>query len=191
MITAHYAVEGDSFYGLPLQQFLPYAASRTWHLQLAVFWIATCWLAAGLYFAPRFGREPQRQGMANFGLLIALAVVVGGAMIGSWASIQGILGNKFSFWWGHQGYEYVELGRVWQMLLIGGMVFWLWLMYRALKPALEQEGSRTGLNHFFFYSAVTIPLFYSAGFDVYQSHPVERCRILALVGSASLGRRFL
>jgi nitric oxide reductase subunit B len=52
MVTAHYAVEGDGFYGLPLQQYLPYAASRTWHLQLAVFWIATCWLATGLYFAP-------------------------------------------------------------------------------------------------------------------------------------------
>ena len=169
VITAHYAVEGDGFYGLPLQQFLPYAASRTWHLQLAVFWIATCWLAAGLYFAPRFGREPKRQGIANLGLLIALAVVVSGAMIGSWASIQGILGNKLSFWWGHQGYEYVELGRVWQLLLIGGMVFWLWLMYRALKPALKQEDSPTGLNHFFFYSAVTIPLFYSAGL-MYDNH---------------------
>ncbi|MCU0553051.1 MAG: cbb3-type cytochrome c oxidase subunit I, partial [Leptolyngbya sp. Prado105] len=53
MVTAHYAVEGDGFYGVPLDRFLPYAASRTWHLQLAVFWIATCWLAAGLYFAPR------------------------------------------------------------------------------------------------------------------------------------------
>jgi nitric oxide reductase subunit B len=73
------------------------------------------------------------------------------------------LGNKYSFWFGHQGYEYVELGRVWQLLLIGGMLFWLWLMYRALQPALKKEGSITGLNHFFFYSAITIPLFYAAG----------------------------
>ncbi|HEY9690325.1 MAG TPA: cbb3-type cytochrome c oxidase subunit I, partial [Coleofasciculaceae cyanobacterium] len=57
MVTAHYAVEGDGFYGVPLQQYLPYAASRTWHLQLAIFWIATCWLAAGLYFGPRFGKH--------------------------------------------------------------------------------------------------------------------------------------
>jgi nitric oxide reductase subunit B len=163
MITAHYAVEGHGFYGIPLDKFLPYAASRTWHLQLAVFWIATCWLAAGLYFAPRFGREPRYQGIANAGLLIALTVVVVGSVVGVWAGIQGILGNKYSFWFGHQGYEYVELGRVWQLLLIGGMAFWLWLMYRALQPALKKEGSITGLNHFFFYSAITIPLFYSAG----------------------------
>lgn len=169
MVTAHYAVEGDGFYGIPLNQFLPYAASRTWHLQLAVFWIATCWLAAGLYFAPRFGKhEPKHQAVLNGGLLAALTIVVVGAVIGSWAGVQGLLG-KHSFLWGHQGYEYVELGRIWQLLLIGGMVFWLWLMYRALKPALQEEGSRTGLNHFFLYSSITIPLFYSAGL-MYTNH---------------------
>ena len=31
MFTAHYAVEGEGFYGIPLIKFLPYAASRTWH----------------------------------------------------------------------------------------------------------------------------------------------------------------
>ncbi|OKH20228.1 nitric-oxide reductase large subunit [Hydrococcus rivularis NIES-593] len=169
MVTAHYAVEGEGFYGIPIQQYLPYAASRTWHLQLAVFWIATCWLAAGLYFGPRFGKhEPQGQAWGNGGLLAALTVVVVGSLVGSWAGIQGWLGDK-SFWFGHQGYEYVELGRLWQLLLIGGMVFWLWLMYRALKPALKAEGSKTGLNHFFLYSAITIPLFYASGL-MYTNH---------------------
>ncbi|MBF2047537.1 MAG: nitric-oxide reductase large subunit [Elainella sp. C42_A2020_010] len=169
MVTAHYAVEGDGFYGIPIQQYLPYAASRTWHLQLAVFWIATCWLAAGLYFGPRFGKhEPKFQAWGNGGLLVALTVVVVGSLVGAWAGIQGYLGDK-SFWFGHQGYEYVELGRLWQLLLIGGMVFWLWLMFRALKPALKAEGSKTGLNHFFLYSAITIPLFYASGL-MYTNH---------------------
>lgn len=169
MVTAHYAVEGDGFYGIPLPEYLPYAASRTWHLQLAVFWIATCWLAAGLYFAPRFGKnEPKGQSWGNAGLLVALTVVVVGSLVGAWAGVQGFLGDK-SFWFGHQGYEYVELGRLWQLLLIGAMVFWLWLMQRALKPALKAEGSKTGLNHFFLYSAITIPLFYGSGL-MYTNH---------------------
>ncbi len=169
MVTAHYAVEGDGFYGVPIQSYLPYAASRTWHLQLAVFWIATCWLAAGLYFGPRFGQhEPKGQAWGNGGLLAALTVVVVGSLVGAWAGVQGWLGDK-SFWFGHQGYEYVELGRLWQLLLIGGMVFWLWLMFRALKPALKAEGSKTGLNHFFLYSAITIPLFYASGL-MYTNH---------------------
>lgn len=169
MVTAHYAVEGDGFYGVPIQQYMPYAASRTWHLQIAVFWIATCWLAAGLYFGPRFGKhEPKFQAWGNGGLLVALTVVVVGSLVGTWAGVQGWLGDK-SFWFGHQGYEYVELGRLWQLLLIGGMVFWLWLMFRALKPALKAEGNKTGLNHFFLYSAITIPLFYASGL-MYSNH---------------------
>ena len=33
-ITAHYAVEGNSFYGFPLADVLPYVVSRTVHTQL-------------------------------------------------------------------------------------------------------------------------------------------------------------
>jgi nitric oxide reductase subunit B len=170
MFTAHYAVEAEGFYGIPLSDFLPYAASRTWHLQLAIFWIATCWLAAGLYFAPRFGQfEPKNQAFGNVILLVALTVVVVGSMIGTWEAITGVLDVKQSFLWGHQGYEYIELGRVWQILLIGAMTFWLWLMYRAFKPALKKEKNPTGLSHFFLYSAITIPLFYSVGL-MYSNH---------------------
>jgi nitric oxide reductase subunit B len=174
MFTAHYAVEGEGFYGIPLINFLPYAASRTWHLQLAVFWIATCWLAAGLYFAPRFGGiEPKFQALGNTILLGALALVVVGSMIGTWQAVTGVLDVKNSFLWGHQGYEYIELGRVWQLLLIGGMVFWLWLMYRAFKPALKKEKNPTGLSHFFLYSAITIPLFYSVGLAYTNRTPLS------------------
>ncbi|HEY9810420.1 MAG TPA: nitric-oxide reductase large subunit [Halomicronema sp.] len=170
MFTAHYAVEGEGFYGIPIINFLPYAASRTWHLQLGIFWIATCWLAAGLYFAPRFGNfEPKNQALGNSVLLIALTVVVVGSMIGTWEAITGVLDIKNSFLWGHQGYEYIELGRVWQILLIIAMTFWLWLMYRAFKPALVKEKDPTGLSHFFLYSAITIPLFYSIGL-AYTNH---------------------
>jgi nitric oxide reductase subunit B len=43
-ITAHYAVEGQTFFGLPLAEWLPYVVSRTVHTQVGVFWIATAWL---------------------------------------------------------------------------------------------------------------------------------------------------
>ena len=52
VITAHYGVEGRGFYGIDLAKILPYAVARTWHVQLGILWIATAWLAAGLYFGP-------------------------------------------------------------------------------------------------------------------------------------------
>ena len=57
---AHYGVEGDGFYGIPLAKWLPYSVTRTWHTQLGIFWIATAWLATGLFVAPAVsGYEPQ------------------------------------------------------------------------------------------------------------------------------------
>ena len=65
-VTAHYGVEGEGFYGVPLAQWLPYAVTRTWHTQLGIFWIATAWLATGLFIAPAIsGREPTGQAPAS------------------------------------------------------------------------------------------------------------------------------
>jgi nitric oxide reductase subunit B len=163
ILTAHDAVEGNGLYGLDLSRILPYAASRTWHLQLAVFWIATCWLATGLYLGPKLSaKEPKGQWLGVAGLLVALVVVVVGALFGSHQAILGKLSGSFMF--GHQGYEYVELGRFWQILLTVGMVGWLVLVLRALLPALKGESGRLGLLKLFVLSAIAIPLFYSAGF---------------------------
>ena len=64
VITAHYGVEGDGFYGIPLSKILPYSVSRTWHVQIGIFWIATAWLAAGLFIGPLVsGKEPKGQAL--------------------------------------------------------------------------------------------------------------------------------
>jgi nitric oxide reductase subunit B len=160
-VTAHFAVEGNKFYGIDLSQIMPYAATRTWHLQLAVFWIATCWLATGLFIGPAVGgKEPKHQKALVVTLFVALVAVVVGSLFGTWAGVRGKLDNWLV---GTQGYEYIELGRVWQVALIGGMILWLVLVARAIKPALKTEGDRGGLTHLLLYASVSIPLFYSMG----------------------------
>jgi nitric oxide reductase subunit B len=161
-VTAHFTVEGTYFFGIPLGKILPYAAARTWHLQLSVFFIATCFLAAGLFIGPFVGKEPKGQGVWVTILFGAVVVVVIGALSGSWLSVAGVFGDQ-GFWLGHQGYEYIELGRVWQLLLIAGMLIWLVLVFRAILPALHDEKDNGGLTHMLLYSAVSIPLFYMAG----------------------------
>ena len=161
-LTAHYTVEGGSFLGLRIEKLLPYAAVRTWHLQLAIFWIATCFLATGLFIGPFVGKEPKGQSPLSVFLFVAVVIVVVGSMAGTWLSVQGRFGSN-GFLFGHQGYEYIELGRVWQILLIVGMVIWLVLVVRAIRPAILGEKDRGGLTHVLLYSAVTIPLFYMAG----------------------------
>ncbi len=161
-LTAHYTVEGTSFFGLPMAKILPYAVLRTWHLQLAIFWIATCFLAAGLFIGPFVGKEPKRQATLVVVLFAAVVAVVLGTLAGTWLSVQGIFGGA-GYYFGHQGYEYIELGRVWQILLIAGMIIWLILVLRAILPALKSEKDPGGLTHLLLYSAIAIPLFYMAG----------------------------
>jgi len=161
-LTGHFTVEGTSFLGFPIAKILPYAAVRTWHLQLSVFFIATCFLAAGLFIGPFVGREPKHQGKLVWGLFVAVVLVVLGALSGTYLSVTGLFGGK-GFFLGHQGYEYIELGRLWQLLLIAGMIFWLVLVVRAIRPALSAEKDNGGMTHLLLYSAITIPAFYMAG----------------------------
>ncbi|MBP7736533.1 MAG: nitric-oxide reductase large subunit [Spirochaetes bacterium] len=161
-LTAHYTVEGTNFFGFPIATILPYAALRTWHLQLAIFWIATCFLATGLFIGPFVGKEPKHQGKLVIVLFAAVVVVVLGTLSGTWLSIQGFFGGE-GYYLGHQGYEYIELGRVWQLLLVVGMLIWLVLVLRAILPALKNEKDKGGLTHLLLYSSIAIPLFYMAG----------------------------
>ena len=158
-LIAHYRVETGAFYGFDIARWLPYTLARTWHLQLAIFWIATSWVGGGLFLATWVGgEEPKHQKTGAYALLGALAVVVLGSLAGESLGINDKLGQLW-FWFGHQGSEYLDLGRFWQYLLAVGLVFWLFLMFRALRPTLKNPEKRE-LSALFLYTAVAIPVFY-------------------------------
>jgi len=163
-LTAHYTVEGQDFYGLPLSKWFPYSLTRTWHLQSAMFWIATGFLAAGLFLAPIIngGKDPKWQKLGVDLLFWALVVVVIGSYTGNFLAIAQLMPAEWSFWLGHQGYEYVDLGRVWQIGKFVGIVFWLVLMLRGMVPALRNPGDKN-LLALLACSVIAIGLFYGAG----------------------------
>src|SRR5215510_1611927 len=163
-VVAHYGVEGDGLYGIPLSRLLPYSLTRTWHVQLGLFWIATSWLAAGLFIGPLVsGVEPKGQRLGVNVLFGALVAVVVGSLAGESLSIHGWLSDAASFYWGHQGWEYLDLGRVWQSGLFLGLLLWLVLMLRVIWPVLADRGERRTLVLMFALSAGAIALFYGAG----------------------------
>ncbi|MCU0305852.1 MAG: nitric-oxide reductase large subunit [Thermoanaerobaculales bacterium] len=164
VVTAHYGVEGGGFYGIDLGDLLPYAVSRTWHVQLAIFWIATSWLATGLFIAPAVsGHEPRYQRLGVNVLFGALLVIVVGSLAGQWMGVMQKLGLAENFWFGHQGYEYVDLGRFWQAFLFAGLLIWLGLMVRAIWPAFRTKSDTRPLLGMFLISSVAIAAFYGAG----------------------------
>ena len=142
IVTAHYQVEGQGLYGLPFAEYLPYAVTRTWHTQLVVLWIAVAWLAAGLYVAPLLsGKDPKFQVWGVNFLFVSLLVIVVGSFAGQWAAVNGFFRNlTANFWFGHQGYEYTDLGRFWQIYLFIGLMLWVLLVLRGLWPLLRRKG---------------------------------------------------
>ena len=163
-LMAHYTVHPNSFYGLDfIAEFIPYNWVKTWHLQLAVFWIATSWVGMTLFVSPRVGgKEPKGQGFLVDFLFIAVVIVVVGSLTGEVLGIKGMI-NDLWFWLGHQGWEYLELGRLWQILLLVGLVLWLLLVLRSLKSHFTKDGERWGLPHFLTYSGLAVVGFFCFG----------------------------
>ncbi|HDG9330681.1 TPA: cbb3-type cytochrome c oxidase subunit I [Staphylococcus aureus] len=173
-LLAHYYVE-NKFFGIEIQRLFPFNIAKTWHVQLVIFWVATTWLAAGIYIVPKvLGNEPKKQGVLVDILFWALIIVVMGSMIGEWSHILGWID---SHWWlfGHFGWEYIELGKFWQILFIVGMVLWVIILCRGFLPAIR---NKVQVNHdkrhlltLLFVGAIAIPLFYLASlFIMPNSH---------------------
>lgn len=160
---AHYRAEPGDFYGIDLAQFLPSNILRTWHLQLAIFWIATAYVAGGLLLASSLNPEEPRGHATGIHILFwALVVLVVGSLLGEFFGLRQIFGSLWS-WFGHQGWEFLELGRFWQIILVVGFSFWLWLLYRGVAPALK-DPKRREITQLFLLGAAAIPIFYLPAF---------------------------
>jgi nitric oxide reductase subunit B len=161
--SQHYRADITGFFGIDLARVFPYNLTRTWHVQLAILWVATSFLAAGIFLVPMIagGREPRGQHLLAYGLLGALVVVAAGSLLGEWAGIFGLSGGLWR-WIGDQGFEYLDLGRFWQILLTIGLFGWVAILLRGIRGRLRREhfGNMPWL---FFYAALAIPAFYGVG----------------------------
>ena len=141
IVTAHYAVEGQGLYGLPLSDLsrtpsrapgirsLPCSGSRRRGSRPAST-SRRCSAAANRRF----------QAAGVWFLLVSLVVIVAGSFAGEWLAINRMIADATqNFWFGHQGYEYVDLGRFWQIYLFVGLLLWVALVLRGLWPALRQQ----------------------------------------------------
>jgi nitric oxide reductase subunit B len=162
-LIAHYRAEPGGFFGIDFSAILPFNIMRTWHVQLAIFWVSASYLATGIFIVPLIaGKEPRGQSALTILLLIAVAIVVFGSLAGEYAGAQGWLGEGLWFWLGHQGWEYLDLGRLWQILLIVGLSLWVFILFRGLSGTLRDQHFGN-MPWMLFYAALAIPAFYAVG----------------------------
>ena len=157
--VAHYRADPSSFYGFDLALVLPSNMLRTWHLQLAILWIAVAWVGGGLFLSSSLGEgEPEGQKRWIHVLFILLVITAVGSLLGEALGLRQMLGKAW-FWLGHQGWEYLDLGRAWQFLLAAGLLLWWVLLFRPVRAAFK-DPERAEISKLFLAAAFTIPLFY-------------------------------
>jgi nitric oxide reductase subunit B len=171
-IMAHYYSDRASFYGIPVDRFLPFNFLRDVHIQAPIIWIGVSWIGAALFLAPAIsGREAKGQALLVDVLFWVTLAIVAGALVGNYLDIMGYLSSKSWFWFGNQGLSYIQLGRAWQIGFFAGLALWSVLVFRALWPthdglkaATRQFWSgRIRLEHLIWASTVNIALLYICG----------------------------
>ncbi|MFZ1866584.1 MAG: cbb3-type cytochrome c oxidase subunit I [Polyangiales bacterium] len=161
--NAHYHADPSSFFGIDLATWFPYNLTRTWHVQLALFFVASSYLAMGIFLVPMIaGTEPRHQEKLAIALFVALVLVVVASLFGEYLSYHGYLDTDAAWWFGAQGWEYLDLGRAFQIALTAGLAFWVVIVYRGLRGRLAHEHPGN-MPWLFLYSTLSIPLFYGVG----------------------------
>lgn len=151
------------YVGLDFSGSLPITITRSWHIQLSLFWIGACWIAASIFVLPLISRSepPGQLKLVNwlFGIFV---VMVAGSFFGIVAGPKGWLNDLWNLL-GNQGWEFLEFGRLYQGMLLLIFLLWAVIVYRGVKPALKRK-RRWELPNWLVYSTVSILLLLFSGF---------------------------
>jgi nitric oxide reductase subunit B len=168
-VLGHYYADRASFYGFRIGDWFPFNFVRAVHVQAPILWIGLGWIAAALFLAPYIGgREPAGQRLLINIFFIIVCVIAVGAFVGDYAGIMGWVDRAW-FWIGDQGLEYLELGRLWQILFFVGLLGWSLIMLRAMWPTLvsllnvRDLFSAFRAEHLLWYASLGIAVIYAFG----------------------------
>ncbi len=120
------------------QELLPFNIMRALHVNLAIIWVTIGWLVGGMLIAPLVSKEDLKFPWLVDVLWVALLIVGGGGLIGIYMGGMGMLRETW-FWLGNEGRELLNLGRVWDIGLVGGLVMWFLMVYSVIRKAKENN----------------------------------------------------
>jgi nitric oxide reductase subunit B len=163
ILTVHDFVGFVRFFGFDLSKVLPVTVTRSWHVQLSLLWISACWIGASIFVMPMLSPAQPRGQRRLIRILTGLTILlVAGSFAGLLLGPKGILGQQW-YWLGHQGWEYMEMGKVWEIVL--GVVFVLWaaILYRGVRPVMTLR-QPWALPNWLVYASASIILLLVSGF---------------------------
>ncbi len=140
------------------QKILPFNVTRAIHVNMAILWIAIGWLVGGMFIAPLVSKKDLSFPWLVDVLWLALIIVGAGGLIGIYLGATGQMRDIW-FWFGNEGREFLNLGRVWDIGLVVGLVLWFGMVYSTIRKAK----SNNVLVGTIIWSAFGIATLYMAG----------------------------
>lgn len=163
ILTVHDFVGLINFFGFNISGALPITVTRSWHVQLSILWISACWIGASFFMMSLVSPNQSKKQVTLINTIFWLTVIlVAGSFAGMLLGPKGVFGKNW-YWFGHQGWEYVELGKLWQIIL--GVVFIIWAttIYRGIKPVMKLK-QPWALPNWLVYTTFSIILLLISGF---------------------------
>ena len=126
-------------FGISLNELIPFTVARSYHTLLQIYWFFMCWVGYTIFFLPKLSKVPNGQKFL-IDLLFVLCIITGaGAVVGIYMGQTGMLSDTMAYWFGSQGWEFMELGRFFQFTLLAAFSLWIFIIYRAVKPWLTKK----------------------------------------------------
>jgi nitric oxide reductase subunit B len=163
ILTVHDFVGFVNFFGFNISEALPITVTRSWHIQLSLLWISACWIGASFFMMSMVSpNQPKRQVTRINTIFWLTLLLVAGSFGGMLLGPKGLLG-KYWYWLGNQGWEYVEIGKIWQIIL--GIVFIIWavVIYKGIKPVMKIK-QPWALPNWLVYATFSIIILLVSGF---------------------------
>ncbi|OIQ93655.1 nitric oxide reductase subunit B [mine drainage metagenome] len=163
ILTVHDFIGLVNLFGFNVSGTLPITVTRSWHVQLSILWISACWIGASFFMMSLVSSKQSKKQVTLINTIFWLTVLlVAGSFAGMFLGPRGFLGKNW-YWLGHQGWEYVELGKLWQIIL--GVVFIVWAItiYSGIKPVMKIN-QPWALPNWLVYATFSIILLLISGF---------------------------
>lgn len=127
-------------YGVSLGEIIPFTVARSYHTMMQIFWFFMCWVGYTIFFLPRLSKKVPRGQKFLINVLFTMCVITAiGALGGIYLGQTEILTGSLAYWFGSQGWEFMELGRFFQILMLTAFVLWIVIIYRCVKPWLTRK----------------------------------------------------
>ena len=165
LLAHYYSDPSGMFLFIPSKDIFPYNAMRPIHIQMAILWIATGWIAGTIYLSSKLAKNNSKFDKLLVDILfLALLIVALGGFLGIWMGIKGFINGTLKIWLGYGGWEYLELGLIWRIGIVVGLVLWIVILIRNFSKVNWSDPEVKKLATLLIVVSLFIPGMYAIGF---------------------------